>query len=545
MKKILIGLAFAASCSIASAQELSPLGTDSSQSFTPELGLPHKAQQKGHTTIQSPAGEIHTYSMGGIFSNYLGGFNLDGLQQTVYFDTDAATGETTVWFQNFFPLQLDNAWTHGTLKDGKVSIPVQRIYDYDNRGDGTDIRPLSIAMLKTEGRADETTGEQKQIVGYEDAFELIYTDGHFEMPDPDRLIGLVQFHDDGTMSTYSYTKELVMDCLEDAVPVTVPDGVEPEQYIYYFSTSDGYYDYNDLNQVAIDGKDIYFNNLCPDYPGVWVKGELTTDADGNITGASVPSGQFLGYDIAYLLYFTAQTSTGTTTPKGEPVTVPIDAATFSYDPATKTFTMAADQFVSQTTVSGTTKGIYGKVSVKFHGDDIPAVPVDPRDLDLLDLSAYGYGVMLSFDIDNEGTNGEYLNPYKLFWQAYIDGEVFEFTADEYPDDIEGEPMTQFPFYYSGYYDIGYGDSPTQRFFVIYRSTWERIGVQAIYTVGDETNRSNVVYINGNQKVTVEPDGIDTVLAPSATTTDVYDLQGRRVNGTMPNFYIMGGRKYVK
>lgn len=108
-------------------------------------------------------------------------------------------------------MQLDNAWTHGTLKDGKVSIPVQRIYDYDNYGDGTDIRPLSIAMLKTEGRADETTGEQKKVVGYEEAFELIYTDGHFEMPDPDRLIGLVQFDEDGSMSLYSYTKELVMD----------------------------------------------------------------------------------------------------------------------------------------------------------------------------------------------------------------------------------------------------------------------------------------------------------------------------------------------
>lgn len=544
MKQVIIGLALAATCTMASAQELRPLGTDSTTDPTAALTLPRKVQQKAHTTIQTPAGEARTYSMGGIFSNYLGGFPLDGLQQTIYFDTDATTGETTVWFQNFFPLQLDNAWTHGTLKDGKVTIPVQRIYDYDNTGDGTDIRALSIAMLKTEGKADETTGEQKVVVGYEDTFELTYTDGHFEMPDGDRLIGLVQFDEDGQMSVYSYTKELVMDYLQSAVPVTLPESAQSEQYIYYFSTSDGVYSYNDLNQAAIDGEDIYFNNLCPDYPGVWVKGTLTTDEAGNITGATVPSGQFLGYNIAYLLYFTAQTTTGGKNAKGEPITTPIDAATFTYDAATRTFTMAPDQFVSQTTANGTTKGIYGRVSVKYYGEDIAAVPVNPHDLEILDLSAYGYGVMVTFDIDNTGTNGEYLNPYNLYWQALVDGNVFEFTPEDYPEDIEDGPMTQFPYYFSGYYDIGYGDTPTQRFFVIYRNDWSRIGVQMVYTAAGETHRSDIVYIDANGKVTHVPDGIDTVLAPTTSSSAVYDLSGRRARGNN-NIYITNGRKIMK
>lgn len=547
MKKILIGLALAASCTIASAQELRPLGADCTHT-TISNPLAHKLQQKAHTTIQTPSGEPRTFSMGGVFSNYLGGFNLDGLQQTVYFDTDEATGETTVWFQNFFPLQLDNAWTHGTLKDGKVTIPVQRIYDYDNMNDGTDIRPLSIAMLKTEGKVDETTGEQKKIVGYEESFELLYSAGRFSMPDPDRLIGLVQFDADGSMSTYSYTKELTMDYLEDAVPVTLPEGVESEQYIYYFSTSDGKFTYNDLGQAAIAGSDIYFNNLCPDYPGVWVKGELSTDAEGNITGATVPSGQFLGYDIAYLLYFTAQTSTGEFTPKGEPVTEPIDAATFTYDAATQTFTMSPDQFVSETTASGKTTGIYGQMSVKFHGEDLPATPVDPHGLEILDLSAYGYGVMLSFDIDNVGTQGEYLNPYKLSWQAYIDGQLHEFTPDEYPMDFEETgPMTQIPFFFNGVYDVGFGDTPTQRFYVFYRDDWKKAGVQAVYTVGDESYRSNVVYINPKNKVTTEPDGIDSVLAPAASPAEgIYDLSGRKISNAAPrNFYISAGRKQLR
>lgn len=551
MKQFLFGLAFAAACTTAAAQELCPLGTENMQSAT-EVVLPRKAQQHAHTTIQTPAGEPKTYSMAGIFSNYLGGFPLDGLQQSISFDTNPETGETTVWFQNFFPLQLDNAWTHGTLKDGRVTIPVQRIYDYDNTGDGSDIRPLSIAMLKTEGKADETTGEQKKVVGYEDAFELIYAGGHFEMPDGDRLIGLVQFDADGKMSVYSYTKELVMDQLDDAIPVSVPEGVETEQYIYYFSTSDGVYTYNELNKVAIDGDDVYFNNLCPDYPGVWVKGELTKDEAGNVTGATVPSGQFLGYDLAYLLYFTAQTSTGEFTTKKEPVTEPIDAATFTYDAESKTFTMSPDQFVSQTTLSGATKGIYSRVSVKYYGEDIPATPVDPRGLDLLDLSAYGYGVMLSFDIDNQGTNGEYLNPNNLYWRAFIDKDVLEFTSEEYPEDIFDEPMTEIPYYFNGYYDIGYGDTPTQRFFVFYNETWQRAGVQAIYKVGGETFRSRIVYIDASGKV-VKVDGIDTVLAPTADTQSYYDLQGRRLpsylcpstSSLRNGITIVNGRKVVR
>lgn len=544
MKLFFLGLAFAAACTTAAAQELCPLGTENTQNPA-EAALPRKVQQHAHTTIQTPAGEQKTYSMAGIFSNYLGGFPLDGLQQTIYFDTDPETGETTVWFQNFFPLQLDNAWTHGTLKDGRVTIPVQRIYDYDNTGDGTDIRPLSIAMLKTEGKADEATGEQKKVVGYEDAFELIYTDGHFEMPDGDRLIGLVQFDADGKMSVYSYTKELQMDQLEGAIPVSVPETADTEQYIYYFSTSDGVYTYNELNKVAIDGDDVYFNNLCPDYPGVWVKGQLTKDEAGNVTGATVPSGQFLGYDLAYLLYFTAQTATGEFTAKKEPITEPIDAATFTYDAESKTFTMSHDQFVSQTTLSGATKGIYSHVTVTFYGEDVPATPVDPRGLELLDLSAYGYGVMLNFDIDNKGTNGEYLNPNHLYWRAYIDKDVLEFTPDEYPEDIFDEPMTEIPYYFNGYYDIGYGDTPTQRFYVFYRDSWTRAGVQAIYKVGDETFRSRIVYIDATGKVVKVIDGIDTVLAPTADTQGYYDLQGRRIYDTLHGITVHNGRKVVR
>lgn len=545
MKQFLIGFALAANCAIASAQEMTPLGAESSQKSSNALVLPYNTQHKAHTTIQSPTGEAKTYSMGGIFSNYLGGFPLDGLQQTIYFDTDEETGETTVWFQNFFPLQLDNAWTHGTLKDGRVTIPVQRIYDYDNTGDGSDIRPLSIAMLKTEGKADETTGEQKKVVGYEESFELIYNGGHFEMLDGDRLIGLVQFDSNGSMSTYSYTKELVMDYLPDAVPVTVLESVEKEHYIYYFSTSDGVYNYNDLNQVAIDGDDVYFNNLCPDYPGVWVKGQLTKDEEGNVTGAEVPSGQFLGYDIAYLLYFTAQTSTGEFTAKGEPVTTPIDAALFTYDAMTKTFTLSPDQFVSQMTANGTTKGIYSRVSVKYYGEDIPATPVDPSGLELLDLSAYGYGVMVDFDIENVGTNGEYLNPNNLFWRAYIDTDLLTFTPEEYPEDMEDGPMTEIPYYFNGYYDIGYGDTPIQRFFVFYRDSWKRAGVQAVYKVGENDYRSRITFIDSTGKVVKVPDGIDSVLVPEAVPQRIYDLMGRLRSANTKGVTIVNGCKVIR
>lgn len=550
MKKAFLGLAFALSCTLASAQELSPLGTGNTPMEPAAIGTAHKAKPLAHTTIQEPSGERTTFSMGGVFSNYLGGFILDGLQQGVYFDTDETTGETTVWFQNFFPLQLDNAWTHGTLKDGKVTIPVQRIFDYDNYGDGTDIRPLSIAMLKTEGKADESTGEQKVVVGYEDAFELIYNAGHFEMPDPDRLIGLVQFNEDGKMSVYSYTKELTMDRLTDAVPVSLPETAEPERYIYYFATSDGMYSYNDLNEVAIDGNDIYFNNLCPDYPGVWVKGNLSTDAEGNITGATVPSGQFMGEDIAYLLYFTAQVATGETDAKGAPITEPIDAATFTYDPSTRTFTMSPDQFVSETTMSGAIKGIYGSISVKYHGADVAATPVDPKIVDILDLSAYGYGVMVTFDIDNTGTNGEYLNPYNLYWTAMIDSKPLEFNSTDYPLDIEeGEdPLTLVPYFFSGAYDIGFGDTPNQRFYVFYTPDWNRAGVQLTYVVDNDVRRSSIVSITTNNKTVVEPDGVDGingVVATTPATEQLYDLQGRQVGNAHHGIYIAGGRKIVK
>ena len=192
------------------------------------------------------------------------------------------------------------------------------------------------------------------------------------------------------------------------------------------------------------------------------------------------------------------------------------------------------------------------------GGDIPATPVDPRGLELLNFSAYG--VMLNFDIENKGTNGEYLNPNNLYWRTFIDKSVHEFTPDEYPEDIFDEPMTEIPYYFNGYYDIGYGDTPTQRFFVFYRDSWTRVGVQAVYKVGDETFRSRIVFIDSTGKVVKVTDGIDTVLAPTADTQGFYDLQGRRrpayhspstsslspsTSSLMKGITIVNGRKVVR
>ena len=130
-------------------------------------------------------------------------------------------------------------------------------------------------------------------------------------------------------------------------------------------------------------------------------------------------------------------------------------------------------------------------------------PANPEISEFIDYGAF-FDLWYSFATDWDGSSwqlidvdGNYLDSEKVSFSVFTDNDqVFTFTPDMFPGEIT-ESMTQVPYSVRtpngsiGYWCISFdglttiGDDP---FF-----TW-RIGLQTIYTDGDQTSASDIVYM---------------------------------------------------
>ena len=140
-----------------------------------------------------------------------------------------------------------------------------------------------------------------------------------------------------------------------------------------------------------------------------------------------------------------------------------------------------------------------------------ATPADPQ------LPIYGFA---PFDPDygdsyfivvipEEDVDGNFINPSQLYYNIFIDGELFTFDEDDY--DV-WEPMTEIPATYDNGEDIFSRDGG-QKVIYFYFEGIESFGAQSYYTACGETHYSNLVtrtmeqYLNYDEDDDEWPDPI--------------------------------------
>ncbi|MBR5170575.1 MAG: hypothetical protein IKW85_08400 [Muribaculaceae bacterium] len=246
--------------------------------------------------------------------------------------------------------------------------------------------------------------------------------------------------------------------------------------------------------VAIDGEDIYMGNLNNNNPDSFIKGTLV---DGK---ATFPTRQYLGVDAYYnghIYVLTGDAFVDTET-YGTPV--------FNYNLNNEiVFNVDEDarNIVAEwpaamvTNVGPTTLSIINDyvapALVAF--DEVAAVPATPvfTDDDLTVNNASGWAV-LHFTIPTVDVDGNKLNENKLFYNIYLDGEVFTFDPEDYIG--LSSAMTDIPYKFEDNINFDIYMSGNGRHTVyIYTTDFDKVGVQSIYTAGDEVNRSEVVYVD--------------------------------------------------
>ncbi|MBQ7205149.1 MAG: hypothetical protein IJS04_04825 [Muribaculaceae bacterium] len=336
----------------------------------------------------------------------------------------------------------------------------------------------------------------------------------------DKFIGLC----DATADWFYMADQHIVYAPQNDEITTLPEDMFVQSYTMTYLS-----DPSDLTQtketvvsVAIDGEDIYMGNLNNNNPDSYIKGHL---ADGK---ATFPTRQYLGPDAYYNGHI--YVLTGDAYVDAETYSSPVfnynlnDEIVFNVDEDARNI-VAEWPAAMVTNVGPNTLSILNDYVAPGLAafDEVPAVPATPvfTDEDVTVNSSAGWTV-LHFTIPTVDVDGNKLNENKLYYNIYLDGEVFTFDPEDYIG--LSSAMTNIPYKFEDNINFDIYISNGRHTVYLYTTDFEQVGVQSIYTAGDEENRSDIVY-NLNPNVT----GINE-MASGARVVDTryYDLTGRQL-----------------
>ena len=336
----------------------------------------------------------------------------------------------------------------------------------------------------------------------------------------DKFIGLC----DATADWFYMADQHIVYAPQNDEITTLPEDMFVQSYTMTYLS-----DPSDLTQtketvvsVAIDGEDIYMGNLNNNNPDSYIKGHL---ADGK---ATFPTRQYLGPDAYYNGHI--YVLTGEAYVDAETYSSPVfnynlnDEIVFNVDEDARNI-VAEWPAAMVTNVGPNTLSILNDYVAPGLAafDEVPAVPATPvfTDEDVTVNSSAGWTV-LHFTIPTVDVDGNKLNENKLYYNIYLDGEVFTFDPEDYIG--LSSAMTNIPYKFEDNINFDIYISNGRHTVYLYTTDFEQVGVQSIYTAGDEENRSDIVY-NLNPNVT----GINE-MASGARVVDTryYDLTGRQL-----------------
>ena len=337
----------------------------------------------------------------------------------------------------------------------------------------------------------------------------------------DKFIGLC----DATADWFYMADQHIVYAPQTDEAITVPENMYVQGYTmtYLSDPTDLTKTKETIVSIAIDGEDIYMGNLNNNNPDSYIKGHL---ADGK---ATFPTRQYLGVDAYYnghIYVLTGDAYVDTET-YGSPVFNYNlnDEIVFNVDEDARN--IVAEWPASMiTNVGPTTLSIINDYVapglVAF--DEVPAVPATPifTDEDLMVNNASGWSV-LHFTIPTVDVDGNKLNENKLYYNIILDDAVYTFEPETYIG--LSTAMTDIPYKFEDNINFDIYMSNGRHTVYLYTTNFAAVGVQSIYTAGDEENRSEIAYV-----FRPNPSGINELAQGAQVVgTRYFDLTGRELS----------------
>lgn len=382
----------------------------------------------------------------------------------------------------FFP----EAWVKGTINGTKATFKSPQLYGTDDEG--------SVYFWGYDWDSEQ---QVDVVFDYDpEARTLVSHSYILENGDATERYCFDYFHETKLYPGEPKSKELV----------ELPKDAEVREY--HFNGLDTYYDKTTDMPVAVAfcGQDVYVQGLSEALPEAWVKGTLADDGT-----VSFEADQYLGcYEFLFWeidLFFSG--------------------ATFSYD-AEKGVLTASKYFTADE--DGTVWDQYANVVLSVV-NDVAATPKAPRVTGFDYDKDFGYSVHL--DVPLESTDGNYLLASKLSYQLFynVAGTVAPYVLSAQDYKYVDADMTVVPYTYRDDWDVYHGGVTVYLYGNV--GSWTRVGVKSIYTGGNETHESNIVW---RDLTTVGIVGTTQTRQQSDAST-LFDMQGRPANGSQRGLLI--------
>ena len=436
-----------------------------------------------------------------------------------------------VYIQNPVANYSTGTYAKGTYADGKITVELPQCIGsyYDTDGNMKDMYLNKLEEVEQDGEKYymicypednyleydvDDAGNVKLNLGNSADYDV--TTGN----NPKYLVGVTYSNEPHALqvwSGYGDTFE-TWNIIDNGEPVTPPaDAVMQE---WAFETLGK----KSIVQVAVDGNDIYVDGFTSYMKGYWFKGTME---DGKIT---FPTNQYMGkneWDQFY--YFMAARIFVDETSEWNQYE-PIDKVTLVYNPETGMYTAQEDEtfIVSTSKENISATAIAENPSMWQQTPEMfKAKPLNPSLTNCLNNPGIS---TLEWDIPNENEKGAILSGNKMYYNLYVDGELYTFTPEEYP--LFTEPTTDVPYEASNYYDIYvYNTSHT---IYVKKDIAETVALQSFYVDEDGTKyASDLVTEN------VLDTGIGKVEGgKQAISTEYFNLSGVKTTRPAAGMYIM-------
>lgn len=510
-------LCFCLAAVVAGAQGFAP-----TKAFTPANGKAHMTKAYASAPdriIDVPRGDEPVFDPEGTDELYI----MSYVDNNGFMDTEYTNGKLTVrtsadgkmvWLNGLMPganretKGAIESWIKGerngndiTIKAGQVLVKNEANTIY-----------LQVAHRNEYGEVGDFRNEIHFTVG--ENGEIAQTNAD------DWLVAYKDSEEDGTFFSFGMFSGISMQPMGELVRWDFPEESTPETYILKgYDMQYGDYATRTV-KVAFVGDKCYIAGLAsmsPDevYEGIYSDGTVTIGAAQIVKDADLFFFRIMPVvfteegDAEYQMNFVFNVSEDKHTLTLSPSAVALCETSYFFD--------AFATGISDVTLS-------------YYPGDAPATPATPEFLMYDDLNTTFY-----VNVPATDEYGNYINPEKLSYRFYVDGEPYTFKPDTYVM-LTGE-MTDIPYDFTDYYDIY--SNPGYKVVCFYNLNANCIELESTYTVDGISNTSE------RARYVLMEDGIDSAAAAKTVKAVTYaNLLGQRVARPVAGSIVLKTTEYA-
>lgn len=428
------------------------------------------------------------------------------------------TSDGDIWINHAVSEYFTESWIRTELKDGKLTLPLPQAFT-SFWGDDDDIVTLYLVPMEQKDVTLPSGTTYSTFVPAENmefSFDIA-ADGTLKASDPDLLLGVCSWGADPTTEdgteNYVWTGfgdiDITISPIKDQ-PLQPEEGLVFEKWVWTDQYEQGF-----ANVCIKDDNTIIISGMNRSLPGAYIQGRIEGDK------AIFPSGQYLGIDsnIMYTTFFCGADFTYDTDPETEEeitLSTMKDEAVLAFDPEKKTLeTIDGGYIINSTATIHYPLYSYDKVKVEYQNRNPEAAPAAPYDLELQDY----FEKALWVQIPNYDVDGNLLDTTQMYYEIYLDGELFTFTTDSYLID---EDTTEIPYVLDNFSDFWVAGQDHTIY--LYADFEKSIGIRSIY-VDEKGNR----HYSETSTLTIGETGVENIAGKNVESVLYHDLTGRRID----------------